>query len=423
MSIRRDDLAVRCLAAALAALIAVACGGDKESKPDPGGGGEKQPPSGNAGSATITTAGGAVDIAGAKLEIPAGALDADKTITLKPVAATLPSLPDMPASLADHIKPIAAFEAGPDGLALARPGVMTMTIDPSTLPKGKTVADLRAVVVSKDGTIEDLAILAANGNDLQVEVKHFSLLLVLVAMGAIVFTGTMAMMMRGVSEPILRRDCAKWLEPDHPEVAAIAADPNRFAIDSASGAIKLDIGKPLQGMDVDQGAHTLRVGKVLERGKGDCVNMTTLYGSLLLARGYPVRMVAGTATYKRGNKTYKGFHQWAETVIDGKAYYVDTFEPAKTRLIPVDDATTELSLERNRMCGKNPDGSTHGPARYTNWYAGDLDDDQALRDELARLKARHRTLHEDCTGGDNAACNERKQVYDKAKAIQDKLNK
>ena len=377
-------------------------------------------------SATITPSGGDVGVAGATLSIPAGALTDEKPITLQRVAAQLPEIADSPAdyraAIAKQLHVSAVFEAGPDALELAKPGVLTVTIAPGDLPKGKTLADVRAVAVSKDGSVEDLTILGTNGNDIRVAVKHFSFLVFAVALGAIAFTGALALMMRGVSEPLLRRDCAKWLEPDHAEVARLAADPNRFSIDTKTGAVKLDIGKPLRGMDVDQGAHTLRVGAIIERGMGDCVNMTTLFGSLLVAKGNPVRMVAGTATYERGNKTYQGFHQWAETVIDGKAYYVDTFDPAGTKLIPIDQATAELALERNRMCGKNADGVTQGPAKYSAWYADLLADDSDLREQLERLKTRHRELHVQCTGGDDAACAERTRVYDQATAIQEKLN-
>lgn len=278
-----------------------------------------------------------------------------------------------------------------------------------------------AVSIAADGSVEDVPLAVAGPNQVQVEVRHFSWLFLAFAATTFAMLGGFAMYMKGASESIARKNCGDWLTPDSPKVAELAKDEARFSIDKATGEIKLD--PPLKGKDVDQGAHMLKADQVLERGVGDCVNMSTVLGSALLARGYPVKLVAGAAHYRlAGGKKVQGFHQWAETVIDGKPYYVDTFNAPQMKLVPLHEASAELSLTRSRMCSKD------GGGRYdARWYEGHEaapgDDWVDLESELADLKEQHRALVKLCAAdATNNSCHERKKVYDRAKAIQDKLN-
>ncbi|MBP6849330.1 MAG: transglutaminase domain-containing protein [Kofleriaceae bacterium] len=435
------SVAVRALAGAMAlVVVAAGCGGKKSdgggAGASGGGGGSAASPAvagAGANAAPDAGAGGAgagaptgpsVGPPAATLALPAGADAAAITVVVRPPDEARPSVAGMRPALDAHAQTLRVIELGPDGTVLPGPGRLTVAIAAADLPAGRTLADVHAVSVAADGTVEDLPIVAVTSDGVQVEVRHFSLVMLVAAITGIALLGTMAMIMRGATEPMMRRDCARWLEPDAARVKALVADPRTFAVDPAAGAITLDLGKPLRGKDVDQGAHALRVEQVIARGEGDCVNMSTLFGSLLLAKGYPVRTVAGTATYRRGGKTYKGLHQWVEVVIDGKGYYVDAFEPAQTRLVPLADATSELSLERNRMCGKDPDGTTVGPVAYDpTWIeAFGQRDVEALRAHLDALKAQHRRLNDECIAGKRpAACDERRAVYEQAKALQEQL--
>ncbi|MCA9673647.1 MAG: hypothetical protein KC464_01305, partial [Myxococcales bacterium] len=379
------------------------------------------------GAATLEPTGGTIAIAGATLSVPAGALSAPVAMTvsskppsLDPLAALVE--PEYLERLRAEITPLRLIELGPDGQTFAHPATVTLEIRADELPPGKTLADVAAVVISKDGAVDDVPVTVV-GNRLSIEVPHYSMLLTAVAVGAMALVGGMAILLRGSADPMMRRDCAKWLNPASPRVQELAADAERFKIDAATGEIHLDLGRPAVGRDVKVGAHALPADKVIEHPEGDCVNFSTMYGSLLLARGYPVRLVAGTAEYRRGQKTYKGFHQWAETVVDGKPYYVDTFDPDHTRLVPMAEATRDLSLGRNRMCGKNPDGSTVGPAKYDpSWFDKLVTDSAALVARYKELQEEARAQQALCAGGSDAACNLRHQIYVEAMELRRKLN-
>jgi len=160
------------------------------------------------------------------------------------------------------------------------------------------------------------------------------------------------------------------------------------------------------------GNHLLKPGKFIENPSGDCVNFSNLFGCLLTAKGYPIKVVTGDASYPG----YKGGHQWVETVIDGKPYYVDTYNPSQTKLIPLNDAIKNLKLKHGTMC------TDTGPKPYDQlWYNKLLTDPAAMLNRYNELREIHRTLNASCAGGNDAACSERRQVYLEAMELRRKL--
>lgn len=419
----------RRLIAVVAIVGLIACG----KKTDGGSGGASgsaTTPQGSAttpqGSATTpqgsaaTPTGPTVGSGEATITLPAG-VDASKiTVVAKPPTELPAAAAPYKPMLEKHFKTLRVVELGPDGTQLPASGVVTVTLDPTMLPAGRSLSEVVAMSVSADGTLEQVPLTATGTNQVKVEVKHFSWLLFIMTTSLLVVSAGFVAYVKGASDSIVRKNCSDWITPDSPRVAEIAKDESAFSIDKAAGTIHLSA--PLKGKDVDQGAHMLKADQVLERGVGDCVNMSTVLASLLAAKGYPVKLVAGGAHYKTTDgKEVQGLHQWAETVIDGKPYYVDTFNPSQMKLIPLHEATANLNLARGRMCGKDGGGNYDA-----HWYdaheAGPGDDWVKLETELADLKDQHRTLNEMCIKSPtHNACSERKKVYDRAIALREKI--
>lgn len=105
-----------------------------------------------ASGATVSTADGA-----AKLTIPAGALGADTDI----------SLAVLPAS-AGSLSPI--YDFGPDGTTFSVPATLTIAVDSSLVPSGKTLA----IGVISDGVLVELAGSAYASGLVTAPVPHFT---------------------------------------------------------------------------------------------------------------------------------------------------------------------------------------------------------------------------------------------------------
>jgi hypothetical protein len=80
------------------------------------------------------------------------------TVELEAALSVLPEIPGLrpkyQAALAEKVKPLAVLRASPAGTRFAQPGMLTVKIDPSAMPPGKTLADVVAVSIDGD-TIED----------------------------------------------------------------------------------------------------------------------------------------------------------------------------------------------------------------------------------------------------------------------------
>jgi hypothetical protein len=100
---------------------------------------KSQPVTANQAAVVTVSASDSPSLAGTKLEIPAGALAADTTLTLE----TAPSL----VATADNAGPVAVW--GPSGLTFSTPARLTM---PYLLPAGKTTGQLGILVQEANGS-------------------------------------------------------------------------------------------------------------------------------------------------------------------------------------------------------------------------------------------------------------------------------
>jgi hypothetical protein len=321
--------------------------------------------------------------------------------------------PEQLEKISKEIRVAGIYELGPDGYYFSTPAVVRIPLKESELPSGYSFKNLGFVLVS-GGDIENVPF-KVTSDGIMIEVQHCSYL-----MGALITTaliGTMggiaalSLYLKGSTEPMNRRDCAKWIDTNNTKIREIANDPNRFKIDS-KGDIFADVGAKMKGMNVGQGNHFIKPGNFINKPEGDCVNFSSLYGSLLAAKGYPVRMVAGNAEYPG----YKGGHQWIETVIDGKIYYVDTYTPSKSKLVPIEVARKHYKLNPGKMC------YPESPKNYDNsWYENQLTSKNPDLDRYYELRSEHRVLQEFCVSGVESACKDATEIYREAMEIRKKL--
>lgn len=96
------------------------------------------------------------------LNIPIAALPANTTITVTPVT-TIPNMPVFSGGL------VAAVDLSPDGLQLARPATLTVT-----LPSAVSPAGLLGFLIDDAGTNLEVIDVAVNGTTLTMAVPHFT---------------------------------------------------------------------------------------------------------------------------------------------------------------------------------------------------------------------------------------------------------
>lgn len=355
------------------------------------------------------------ETSGAIFQVAKNSLPHGKSLTISNRPANFDILkdvvePEQMAEISKEMDVIKVLEIGPHGQKFENPGKVEIEISKNEIPAGKTINDIAVVLIS-DGMVEDVPFKTTN-KGIEVEIPHCSFLLAAaITIPILTAVGGLAMYLKGSTEPMNRKDCAKWIDPENSKIKSIASDPSRFNINS-KGDIFADVGTPMKGLNVGQGKHFVKPGNFISNPVGDCVNFSSLYGSLLAAKGYPIRLVAGNAKYPK----YSGGHQWVETVIDGKAYYVDTYTPGKTKLVPLEVAKKCYELKPGKMC--YPDSpKTYKP----DWYNDVLNNKDSQLNHYYELRAEHRVLQEFCVAGDEAACKEGTEIYREAMQLRKQL--
>lgn len=292
----------------------------------------------------------------ALLELPAGTDTSAIKVTVQPQVKLPAELEKFAVQMQKHLRLVKIVSVEPASVTFATPADLTVTIAPAEMPDKAAPADIRAFVFI-DGV----------PSDLEVERTDTSFRTHLVKPGHVMFTvgprdatllGTPALAARGASEILMDRECDKWLTPSSPRVAAAAkqttiGDDKTITLPGAPAAV------PYQRAGDQQHAD-----EILEGGKADPIQQSVVYGSVLLALGHPVRLVGGDLKLERGGAKLQGFHQWAETLIDGKPWMVDTTDPAKVRLVPMAEAWKVLAIEVHRTCAAYPPGAPTDPAQW-----------------------------------------------------------
>ena len=317
--------------------------------------------------------------------------------------------------IADNFKLLRLYEIGPEGKIFDTPGKIEISIPKNELPAGKNYNDLLAIMVS--GNNVEMIPFEVTEEGIKVKVEHCSYILIPVlilgGVATVIFGTALANVKKG-ADHVFKKKCADWTDIENEKNAPlkeILKDPSKFKI-GKDGTLSLDVGKPLKGKDIGMGNHLLKPGEFINKPEGDCVNFSNLFGCLLKAKGYEVRVVAGKATYPSAS----GGHQWVEVIYNGKPHYLDTYNPASAKLIPLDEATKQFKLQPGTVC------TDKGPAPYDkNWFRGMITDKDAMLSRYNALREEHKVLNEACIAGNNASCDERRAVYLEAMDLRKKL--
>lgn len=317
--------------------------------------------------------------------------------------------------IADNFKLLRLYEIGPEGKKFDKAGEIEITIPKNELPAGKTYDNIVAVMIS--GNEVEIVPFSVTDNGIKVKVEHCSYLaipILIVGTAALAIFGKALANIKKGSDPVFKKKCADWIDINHAQnepLKKIIDDPDNFKIND-DGTLSLDVGKPLKGKGIGMGNHLLKPGEFINKPEGDCVNFSNLFGCLLKAKGYQVRVVAGKATYP----SESGGHQWVEVIYNGKPHYLDTYNPSSAKLIPLDEATKQFKLQPGTMC------TDKGPVSYDkNWFRGMITDKDAMLSRYNALREEHKVLNEACISGNNAACDERRAVYLEAMDLRKKL--
>ncbi|NOQ72701.1 MAG: hypothetical protein GQ574_11895 [Crocinitomix sp.] len=150
-------------------------------------------------------------------------------------------------------------------------------------------------------------------------------------------------MMAGIAIPILLSiaQAVKRSTTDVNFLKPESIDDTGFSIDKEKMELNIK-GKTLKGKVASWPARPpRRPDEWIKKDtlEGHCTDWAFLFGSLLIKRGYKVRLVTGRFAAWAHDKSSMDDHIWVEVVIDGKVYLVDTLTPGKRiKLIPRDKA-------------------------------------------------------------------------------------
>jgi hypothetical protein len=249
------------------------------------------------------------------------------------------------------------------GAALEKPATVTLEYSAQDIPAGFTEDNLFIVqYVDGEWRLVESKVDPAT-RTLSAQVPHFSLVGVCAAFGVVVLAGIGAMVYSLLTQPAFIGTAHRYLTPTASSITS-AVSSGKFVVDVAGKRLVLT-GVPLKGVNRDRLARPRTGAEMMADATGMCEDFSNLFGSLLIAAGYPVRAVGGNATYLlAGNRQVSGGHAWIEVLIDKNVYYVDTFDTKQIALIPIEEARRSLNLKPGRMWGKTTDGKVINSQPY-----------------------------------------------------------
>jgi hypothetical protein len=236
---------------------------------------------------------------------------------------------------------------------LSKPATVTLEYSSEDIPQGFTEDNLFIVqYVDGEWRLVESEVDPVAGT-ISAQVPHFSLVTVCAALGVVVLTGIGAMVISLLTQPAFIGTAHQYLTPSAASIRS-AVSGGQFSVDLGGGRLLLQ-GVPLKAINRDRLARPRTGAEMMADATGMCEDFSNLFGSLLIAAGYPVRAVGGNATYVLSERQVSGGHAWIEVLIDQDVYYVDTFDTKSITLIPIEQARRSLNLKPGMMWGKTRD--------------------------------------------------------------------
>ncbi len=252
------------------------------------------------------------------------------------------------------------------GSPLKEPAEVIIAYSPRDIPSGFSEDDLYLAHYVDGhwhlvpGTVDQSA------RTVTAHLSHFSPVTLIVAVGGLIGIGTVMVISSLLTQPAFSNTAHHYLTPKASNIQR-AVNSGQFTVNPS--------GRELSVRNVNMQAESRsrltrpKMGsEMLDNPRGMCEDFANLFGSLLIAAGYPVRLVGGNATYTLPGERVSGGHAWVEVLIDGKLYYVDTFDPRKVALIPIDEARRSLELKPGIMWGKTADGKPIRSRPYDEFW-------------------------------------------------------
>jgi hypothetical protein len=239
------------------------------------------------------------------------------------------------------------------GAALSKPATVTLEYSSEDIPQGFTEDDLFIVHYVDGGWQLVESRVDPTTGTITGQVPHFSLVAVCAAFGVVVLAGIGVMIISLLTQPAFIGTAHQYLTPNAACIRS-AVSGGQFSVDVGGKRLVLQ-GVPLKAINRDRLARPKTGAEMMADATGMCEDFSNLFGSLLIAAGYPVRAVGGNATYVLSDRQVSGGHAWIEVLIDKDVYYVDTFHTKSITLIPIEQARRSLSLKPGMMWGKTRD--------------------------------------------------------------------
>jgi hypothetical protein len=296
---------------------------------------------------------------GIEITLPPKTDPSHVSLAVKPVTERGPEMGLFTGRLESHFRVLAILDLASTDPQWSGPAAVTIPVDAKLLPKGRTLADVSAVAFGPKQPLWSLPI-AVQGTSVRVQVAEPTRVVLVAPLEGITLSGTAFLVLRGTSEMLVKGDCPDYIRPEDAAVKALAA-PDKLSI-APDGAITL--AAKLTAVALGDGRDLTRPDGVASSGRADAVGASVLFASLFAARNHSVRIAGGAIDYERDGKHVKGYHQWAEAIVDGKAMFVDTTDVAKPRLVPLADAVRDYRLETHRTCAKYPPGASKSLSQW-----------------------------------------------------------
>lgn len=248
------------------------------------------------------------------------------------------------------------------GAPLASPARVTLGYSVQDIPAGFSEDNLCIVqYVDGEWRLLETRVDPRTGT-LTAETQHFSLVGICAAFGVVVLTGIGAMIISLLTQPAFIGTAHQYLTPSAASIQN-AVSSGQFSVDIPGKRLVLQ-GVPLKAINRDRLARPRTGAEMMVDATGMCEDFSNLFGSLLIAAGYPVRAVGGNATYILSDRQVSGGHAWIEVLVDKNVYYVDTFDTRSITLIPIEQARHTLNLKPGRMWGKTRDNKVINSQPY-----------------------------------------------------------
>jgi hypothetical protein len=345
------------LSVLLAALFPLGCDSDSVA-------GRIQPiATGTSVTETVTPeTGGTVQLDTVSVDIAPGALSRNAEVKITSTEAT-PMFADAPEEVAEAMSlvyPIVGKVYDIDvGGQLQEPATLTFQYSEGDIPEGFSEEDL-IIVRQDDGEwhFVETTVDAAN-NTVSAMVSELSIWTFLAGVGVVLVLTAGTILFGVLTQPAMVNVSWTFLTPQASNIKGAVADGS-FVVDVSNGQLLLK-GKTLVGKARSRLVQPKTGEEMFDDPEGMCEDFSNLFGSLLIAAGYPVRIVSGHVTYPH----IAGNHAWAEVVIGGKLYYVDTVTPDKgIFLVPMEEAVTKFTLKPGKTWGRTAEGDRIRDAEY-----------------------------------------------------------